>query len=71
MTAPARKPRRVNRVPWATVWAEYEEWFERRCGRACKTCGHKDLFKVPEWEDQQKFIQRAVEYALERQEAMP
>lgn len=48
-------------LDWTKIWAECDAWYEQACHvrKSCKHCGHEDR-DYPEWEDQQKAIQRIV-----------
>ena len=53
----------MNSAPtldWAKIWDEVDTWYQLACKKKpCKHCGHTE-HDYPEWEDQQKAIQRTV-----------
>jgi len=47
-------------LDWNKVWDEVDSWYQAACSKKrCKTCGHTDL-DYPEWDDQQRAIERTV-----------
>ena len=51
------------RIDWQQLWDEFDDWAQEDRSKHCGKCGHTER-NYPEWEDQQKKIEKLVSRAL-------
>lgn len=48
------------KINWKKVWDDFDEWCaSKEEAPQCKSCGKRD-YEFPDWDEQQKAIQRIV-----------
>jgi hypothetical protein len=51
---------KASKINWVKFWNRFDEWYNGKESNQCKECGHQPYDSEPEWEDQQKWIQREI-----------